>query len=50
MFLIITFIPKPIPIIQEWTNTQTTYCLAQPLAQAEGSRSSEPPSPRWGFE
>ncbi|QCD86794.1 diphosphonucleoside phosphohydrolase [Vigna unguiculata] len=27
-----------------------TYCLAQPLAQAEGSRSGEPPSPRRGLE
>jgi len=41
MFLIITFIPKPIPIIQEQTSIQTAPCLAQPLAQAEGSRSGE---------
>jgi len=34
MFLIITFIPKPIPIIQEQTSVQTAHCLAQPLAQA----------------
>jgi len=41
MLLIITFIPKQIPIIQEQTSIQTTHCLAQPLAQAEGSRSGE---------
>jgi len=26
------------------------HCLAQSLAQAEGSRSGEPPSPRRGLE
>jgi len=31
------------------TTTQS-HCLAQLLAQAEGSRSSEPPSPRRGLE
>ena len=41
MFLIIQFTPKPIPIIQESTSTQTAYCLAQPFAQTEGSRSGE---------
>jgi len=41
MFLIITFIPKPIPIIQEQTSIQTAHYLAQSLAQAEGSCSSE---------
>jgi len=50
MFLIITFIPKPIPIIQEQTSVQTAHCLAQPLAQAEGFRSGEPPSPRRGLK
>jgi len=44
MSLIITFIPKPKPIIQESTNIQTQHCLAQLLAQAEGSRSGESPS------
>jgi len=46
MFLIITFISKPILIIQEQTSIQTANCLAQPLAQAEGSRSSETSSLR----
>jgi len=31
------------------TTTQT-HCLAHLLAQAEGSRSGEPPSPRWGLK
>ena len=46
----ITFIPKPIPIIQGQTSTQTAYCLAQPLAQARRARSGEPPSPKRGLE
>ena len=50
MFLIITFIPKQLPIIQEQASIQTMHCLAQPLAQAEGSRSGESPSPRRGLE
>ena len=41
MFLIITFISKPILIIQEQTSIQTAHCLAQPLAQAGRSRSGE---------
>ena len=41
MYLITTIIPKQIPIIQEQSNHQTAPCLAQPLAQAEGSRSGE---------
>jgi len=32
---------QPISIIQEPTSIQTTPCLVQPLAQAEGSRSGE---------
>jgi len=41
MYLITTIIPKQISIIQEQSSNQTPPCLAQPLAQAEGSRSSE---------
>jgi len=41
MFLIITFISKLILIIEEQISIQTAHCLAQPLAQAEGSRSGE---------
>jgi len=47
MFLIITFIPKPIPIIQEQTSVQTAQYLAQPLTQAEGSHSGETCSLKW---
>jgi len=57
MFLIIQYTPKPISIIQGWTNTQTAHCLAQSLAQAGESRSGETcslrrasPSPRRGFD
>jgi len=40
-YLNITIIPKQLPIIQEQPSNQTTHCLAQPLAQTEGSRSGE---------
>jgi len=50
MFLIITFIPKQISIIQEQTSIQTAHCLAQPLAQARCARLGDPPSPRRGLE
>jgi len=50
IFLIITIIPKQIPFIQKQPSNQIVHCLAQPLAQAEGSRSGEPPSPRRGLE
>jgi len=50
VYLITTIIPKQIPIIQEQSNNQTAPCLAQPLAQAEGSRSGGTPSPRRGLE
>jgi len=36
---------QPKQIIQEQTDIQLQHCLAQHLAQAEGSRSSEPPPP-----
>ncbi|QCD79370.1 hypothetical protein DEO72_LG1g3009 [Vigna unguiculata] len=35
------FIPNPKQTIQEQTNIQSPHCLAQHLAQAEGSRSGE---------
>jgi len=36
--------------IQSQGNDQALHYLAQLLAQAEGSRSGEPPSPRRGLE
>ena len=48
---------QPKQIVQEQTDIQSQHCLAQHLAQAEGSRSGEasslkrtPPSPRRGPE
>jgi len=41
IFLNITIIPKQISIIQKQPSNQIAYCLAQPLAQAEGSCSGE---------
>ena len=43
VYLNLASIPKPLPIIQRQPSNQTTYCLAQPLAQARQSRLSESP-------
>jgi len=49
-YFTITIISKQVPTIQEQEITQHHTSLAQLLAQAEGSRSGEPPSPRRGLE
>ena len=50
LYLNISSIPKQLQIIQGQPSNQTTHCLAQSLAQAEGSRSGEPSSLRRGLE
>jgi len=50
IFLIIAIILEQISIIQEQQSNPTAHLLAQPLAQAEGSRPGEPPSPKRGLE
>jgi len=41
---------KQFPSIQEQSSNQTKHCPAQPLTQAEGSRSGESPLHRRGLE
>jgi len=51
VYLNLASIPKPLPIIQGQPSNQTTYCLVQPLAQAERFCLGEsPPSPRRGLK
>ena len=46
MYLIIAIIPKQFQSPESKHTTKTQHCLAQHLAQAEGSRSGETFSPR----